>query len=133
MAQQSPGYNAALHPLISTERMERKNGVKLRVKRAESYKQKRKESEERERETERENNRNQGKEMRKIKVMKVVEEKEGWRRMTQRREAKEECYVCVTSAVEESCLTAIRRLLNDNLPSSLRWLAFFLLLLFLFW
>ena len=34
-------------------------------------------------------------------------------------------YVCVTSAVEENCLTVIRRLLNDNLPSSLRWLPFF--------
>lgn len=32
-----------------------------------------------------------------------------------------EC-VCVISAVEEKCLTAIRRLLNDNLTSSLRWL-----------
>lgn len=31
-------------------------------------------------------------------------------------------YVCVTSAVEENCLTVIRRPLNDNLLSSLRWL-----------
>lgn len=42
-------------------------------------------------------------------------------------------YVCVTSAVEENCLTAIRRLLNDNLFSCLRWLAYPSVLPFLLW
>ena len=42
-------------------------------------------------------------------------------------------YICVTSAVEENCLTAIRRLLNDNLLSCLRWLAYPSFLPFLLW
>lgn len=51
------------------------------------------------------------------------EEEEGEEDDTAERRERE-VYVCVTSAVEENCLTAIRRLLNDNLLSSLRWLAY---------
>ena len=37
--------------------------------------------------------------------------------------AESRVYVCVTSAVEENCLTAITRLLNDNLLSQVSGLS----------
>lgn len=53
-------------------------------------------------------------------------------RMTQRRETRW-VDVCVTSAVEEDHLTAIRHLLNDNLPSPLMRLLYSLFVLLFFY